>query len=461
MVGPTIEQPTARTLGSRQFARDVVPGPRRRKSPNKLLRQCIERAGMTYEQVGDEVAAMALAAGERHIVPGRQRVGHWVNDGEQPKGPIPRYLAEIFTRRLCLDTPLTPSDLGLKHGQDSTGSERSAQPGGSVLADLGASLETVRSYTRAAAATDLRRGDTEDLELAVHQYATLYFTKSPAELWAEVAATRDRAASLLNHHRHTAREGRELSHHAGMLSVILAWIAHDLGDREYVEVYCDDAWEQGHQAGALEIGAWAEDVRCTDALYAARPLDALAAASRGLSVASPGSRVAVRLSAQLARANAALRRRQAFEEIMERVRRHKDRLPLQRSGLFGVDAAVIASYDASSHVWLGDFPYALAAALEAIERYEAAPLPHQAPTRLAIAQLDAALAHASLGDPDAAVALARQALSGERIVQSVRGRAEHLGHRLSLRYPSLPAVSDFNEECDQLRACPAPQARLA
>jgi hypothetical protein len=71
--------------------------------------------------------------------------------------------------------------------------------------------------------------------------------------------------------RHTLREGRELYRHAGWLSVILAWLSHDLGDPVTAQVHCLDAWEHGWQAEDYEICAWVMDARNTIAMYSNQP----------------------------------------------------------------------------------------------------------------------------------------------------------------------------------------------
>jgi hypothetical protein len=210
-----------------------------------------------------------------------------------------------------------------------------------------------------------------------------------------------------------------------MLSVLLAWIAHDLGRKDVVDAYCDDAWEQGQQAGAPQVGAWAEDVRATDALYDDRPLDALAAATRGLAVAPQGGNAATRLAAQQTRAYAKLGDRQGFTEAAQHLARDRDSLPLASSGLFAVDNVRLTSYEASSWGWLGEHAKARAAATEAITHYSAMSGPYRAPTRLAIAQLDLALAHVATGEPEAAVAAARPVLTKARLVQSINPGAGH------------------------------------
>ncbi|MGK5531361.1 XRE family transcriptional regulator [Streptomyces sp. URMC 129] len=331
--------------------------------------------------------------------------------------------------------------------------------GGTALTPLtvleSAGADDVHAYTRRAELTDLVPEDIESLERAVHHFDVDYslMTRaphSPRELWPVVAAHRHRASDLLHERRHTLREGRELAHHAGMLSVILAWLAHDTGRRDLIPALCADAWHHGRQAGDPEVCAWAEDVACTEALYADRPHDALTAATRGLAVAPRDGNAAIRLSTQLARAQARVGNREAFTEVAARARRHREALPAHGTGLFAVDAVRIVSVDATSHGWLGDHQRAHDAAVEAIHLYEAAPSPHHAPTRLAIARLDLALAQAALGEPEAAIATARRALDGSRLVQAIRDRAAQLHHTMTRRYPAHPEVRAFGEELHTL-----------
>ncbi|MBC7267727.1 XRE family transcriptional regulator [Streptomyces albogriseolus] len=315
-----------------------------------------------------------------------------------------------------------------------------------------ASADAARASAQHATLTGLDPTDIEGLETAVRSLSATYSSQPPRELWPEAARERRRAFTLLQGRRHTLREARDLARHAGMLSVILAWAAHDLGKDDLVEAYCDDAWVQGRQADLPEVSAWAEDVRSTHALYGNRPLDALTAATRGLAIAPQDSNAAVRLSAQVARAQARLGHREEFRQAAVRAHEYQTRLPLHGAGLFGVDAVRIISYDASSYVWLGQAQQARTVAEEAIGHYRSCPRPLQAPTRLAIAQLDLAQAHSALGDPDAAIAAARQALASGRLVDSIRVRAQQLDRTLRHRYPREPAVAAFAEEVRLLLA---------
>ncbi|SFD19423.1 hypothetical protein SAMN05421773_1115 [Streptomyces aidingensis] len=307
-------------------------------------------------------------------------------------------------------------------------------------------------------ATDIAPAEIDDLELAVHRLGATYSAHPPQALWPVAAGHRLHADSLLQR-RHTLRQGRELAHLAGMLSVILAWLAHDLGRTALVPTLGADAWHHGEQAGSPEVSAWSQDVVCTDALYAERPLDALTAATRGLAVAPAGSNAAIRLTAQLARAQAVIGNRSGFAEAAVRAHAFREHIPLRGTGLFAVDAMRIVSYDATSHGRLGNHERARAAAEEAIRHYAPAAGPGHAPTRLAIARLDLATAHAALGEPEGAISTARQALTGDRVVQSVKDRARLLGRTLLLRYPDLPEARAFHEELPALAGPPGTLTR--
>ncbi|MEV2209946.1 hypothetical protein AB0H86_00175 [Streptomyces sp. NPDC050997] len=262
--------------------------------------------------------------------------------------------------------------------------------GGTALTPLmtpgPASAATARAYAQHATLTELGPSDIAELEAAVDGLGTLYSSQPPHELWPTAARMRHRVFTFQHERRHTLREARELARHAGMLSVILAWVTHDLGEGDLVQAYCDDAWAQGEQADLPEVGAWAEDVRSTHALYDSRPLDALLAATRGLAVAPRDGNAAVRLSAQVARAHARLGNHHEFERAAVRARDYQAQLPLHGTGLFGVDAVRITSYDASSYGWLSHANRARAAAEEAIGHYRSFPRPLQAQERLALGE---------------------------------------------------------------------------
>ncbi|WP_150260541.1 XRE family transcriptional regulator [Streptomyces venezuelae] len=402
---------------------------------NEKLWWWVRQTGLSYAEFARELWITAKANGRPDLRPDRTRIGHWINDGQVPRQPLPEFLAQTVARlRGCI---VEPADLGLP---------RTLPPS----AGLGA-VDVARAFARHATSSELAPSDVAELDLAVHELTAAYPNRPPGSLWDSAMRHRQTAHTLLHHRRHTLREGREIARHAGMLSVVLAWIAHDTGDHEAVAAFAADARTHGHQSDAPEVTAWAEDVLATDTLYDGRPLDALAAATRGLAVAPRGSHAAYRLTAQLARAHARLGDEDGYQEAARRTDAHRPALPQCRSGLFGFDRVGIDSFNASSFLWLGRPQKAHDAATAAIGQYRSMVAPAAAPTRLAVTGLDLALAHAALGDPDEAVRAGRAALLGVRVVDAVLDRAHQLDLDLRRRFPGRPITEDFRDQARAMR----------
>jgi len=374
--------------------------------------------------------------GQSDLRPDRTRIGHWVNDGQMPQHPMPDYLAQTVSR-LC-GCIVTPADLGLSRG---------LPPGAEHLGVV----DVATAFSRSVVSTELSPSDIDELESSVDELAVAYPTRRPEDLWDEAMEHRQLAHTLLHHRRHTLSEGREIARCAGMLSIILAWLSHDEGDQQAVGAFAEDATAHGQQADAPAVIAWAEDVLATDALYDGRPLDALAAATRGLAVAPRSSDVATRLTAQVARAHARLGNAEGFAEAARHTEALSTCLTPCWSGLFRADTAQIGSFNASSFLWLDRPREAQAAALDSIGHYRSLEAPAVAPTRLAVAELDLALAQTALGEPDEAVRGGQAALGGTRLVHAIVGRAELLGRELRRRYPGRTNVMEFQELVHGLR----------
>lgn len=291
-------------------------------------------------------------------------------------------------------------------------------------------------FTRRAEASQLGPRTLEHIESVVSGIAAAFAHTLPDELFPRVRWYRREVESLIAG-RHTLREGRELYCHAGWLSVILAWLSNDLGDPVTAEAHCLDAWEHGWQAEDNEICAWAMDAKATISTYSNQSSAARDAAERGLQQAARGSAAAVRVSAQLARAYAKLGRADKFEDVLKDAQIRLDRLDHQSSGLFSADSGRLASYAASSYIWLGHPGRAVPYAQEAITFYRDAGLSERSPTREAISRLDLALAHAELGQLDDAAEQIEHALRSERITGSVLSRLGDLVVCMQRRYPQL------------------------
>jgi hypothetical protein len=349
---------------------------------------------------------------------------------------MPDYLAQTFSR--LSGCTVTVADLGLSYDPQS-GVQR-----------LGV-VDMAAAFSRSVVSTDLPSSEIDELDSSIDVLALAYPTRRPEELWDEAMEHRQHAHALLHHRRHTLREGREIARCAGMLSVVLAWLSHDGGNQQAVEAWAADATTHGQQADAPEVIAWAEDVLATDALYDNRPLDALTAATRGLAVAPRSCDASIRLTAQVARAQACLGNTEGFADATRHAETLCSNLTACWSGLFGVDRTLIGSFGASSYLWLDRPREAQSAALDSISHYRSLETPAVAPTRLAVAELDLALAQTALGEPDEAVRAGLSALGGQRLVHAIVGRAEHLGRELRRRHPARTSVTEFLELVHGLR----------
>lgn len=340
--------------------------------------------------------------------------------------------------------PQAPPTLG--QGGSATDRRRALKLGGQVTlgaavgAGLGAGLTDAAAdameFTQRAEASDVGPRTVEHLELAVAGMAAAFTYTPPAELLPQARWYRHKVDGLLDG-PHTLRQGRDLYRQAGWLSIVLAWLSHDLGDNVAADAYCLDAYEHGWQAEDNEICAWAMDVTATVARANHRPVAARDAALKGLHHAPEGSAAAVRVSAQLARTYARIGADDQVVDTLRATRSRLDRLTAPGSGLFAVDAGRVACYTASSYVLLKRPTEAVPHAKEAIAFYREVGPEGRCPTREAIARLDLALAHIELGAPDDAAQEIHTALNSERLTGSVVSRLGRLADTMNRKYPQL------------------------
>ena len=95
---------------------------------------------------------------------------------------------------------------------------------------------------------------------------------------------------------------------------------------------------------------------------------------------------------------------------------------------------------------LGQFAEAKVSAERALAVHVSAPPKDRSPSREAIARIDLGMALATLGEPEEACGLGRQALASGRIVDSVLGRASELGTLVTRRFPALAEGRELVEQ---------------
>ncbi len=370
-------------------------------------------------------------------------------------GPVALGFGRDYTPRSTAALPSEPqAPLALIPGGRNVEQRQALKRGGQVRPDVAAGASDAfmtaaavdaMEFTRRAEASSLGPHTLEHLELVVAGMAADFAHTAPAKVFPKARWYRQKVAGLIEG-QHTLRQSRVLYRYAGWLSVVLGWLSHDLGESVVADAYCVDAWEHGWQAEDAAICAWAMDAKTSIAMYSHHPAAARDAALKGLSHAPEGSAAATRLSAQLARAYARLRMYDKFTETLRATQTRLSRLDAHGSGLFSADAGRVASYAASSYIWLGQPKQAVPYAKEAIVFYSEVSPEDRSPTREAISRLDLALAFVELDAPDDAASEVDTALGSERLTGSVASRLGDLADVLRRKYPTLDVTRAVREQ---------------
>ncbi len=306
-------------------------------------------------------------------------------------------------------------------------------------------------FTRLAGVSSVGRGTLEHLEQVLTDLTRGYSQEEPlAELFVVARSYRARVDELIRG-RHTLTELRDLYVYAGCLSELLAWLAHDLGNRRTAQAYALDSYTHAEQAGHGELCGWAADVMTTIATYAERPDGAVRAATKGIAQVSTDHPLAIQLRVKAARAYARLGDREKFDTLFTEARCLHDQLPAQTPARFTTGTGTLASYaitayPAHAYLSLEDFHAARTHSEAALAAHDSAPPGSSSPGKGAMARLNLATALAQLSEPDQAVALGHQALTSTCAANFVRTHARDLNTALVSRYPTLTCVRDFHEQ---------------
>jgi transcriptional regulator with XRE-family HTH domain len=165
-------------------------------------------------------------------------------------------------------------------------------------------LEAVE-VARRAEASGLGPGTLAGVERAVARLRDAAAGTPPRELVPAVLAQLRDVGRLLER-RPTLGQHRRLLVAAGRLSLLLAQLWFEAGDREAAEAGRDAAFRLAGQAGHAELAAWSVEALALWALADGRFEDALALAQAGQDLAPPASSAAVQLALDEAQAWAAL-----------------------------------------------------------------------------------------------------------------------------------------------------------
>jgi tetratricopeptide (TPR) repeat protein len=177
-------------------------------------------------------------------------------------------------------------------------------PGGEAGAEAEAVVEAVE-LARRAEACDVGPETVAEIERAVERLGRAASGTPPEALLPAVRARRRHVERLLAG-RLTLGRRRRLLVAAGRLSLVLARLHVDAGQREAAEANRDAALRLARQAADAELAAWAVEALAAWALADGRFRDALERARAGQDLAPPASAAALQLALDEAQAWAAL-----------------------------------------------------------------------------------------------------------------------------------------------------------
>ena len=189
-----------------------------------------------------------------------------------------------------------------------------ADPGPEAWADPGAgpgpgagaeAVVEAMELARRAEASELGTAALAGVERAVARLRRAASATPPRELIPAVRAQLRYVGRLLEG-RLTLGRHRRLLVAAGWLSLLLARLHFDAGDREAAEAGRDAALRLARQAGDAELAAWAVEALASWALVDGRFREALDLARAGQDLAPPASAAAVQLALDEAQAWASL-----------------------------------------------------------------------------------------------------------------------------------------------------------
>ena len=164
----------------------------------------------------------------------------------------------------------------------------------------GAVFEAVE-VARRAEASELGPGTLAGVERTVARLRDAAAGTPPGALLPAVLAQLGYVGRLLERRPNLAQH-RRLLVAAGWLSVLVAQLSFEAGDREAAEASRDAAFRLARQAGHAELAAWSVEALALWALADGRFTDALELAQSGQDLAPPASAAAVQLALDEAQA---------------------------------------------------------------------------------------------------------------------------------------------------------------
>ncbi|WP_228978509.1 hypothetical protein [Streptomyces sp. DH12] len=254
--------------------------------PNDSLAHWVRRSGASYNRIAKEINEVAADRGRHDIQTDSSRVSRWINKGEQPRPPVPEYLALALSRLCHQPHQLTPADLGF-----SDSGPRRAGEGWSARAVVAAILDTTRSdavtdehtpsHTRLLHGTDLvsavqpwlhlpdgaplpkpteagqRLGmsDVERIQATTSAFRHLDNEHGGALSRLAVVGQLQHVTHLTRTRTYTEETGRALFAAVAELASVAGWMTHDAGVHQDAQHYLLLGLQAAKQAGPHGAGS--------------------------------------------------------------------------------------------------------------------------------------------------------------------------------------------------------------
>ena len=248
--------------------------------------------------------------------------------------------------------------------------------------------------------------------------------------------------------RITLKQHREVLVQAGWVTLLLACVEYDTGNRSAAETTRQGALSLGLDTDHAEIQAWAHEIRAWMNLTSGDYHGVIAAAQHGTDVA-PHHPVAVQLAAQEAKAWARIGDRRQTEIALDRGRRLLDSLPYPENldNHFVVDPTKFDFYAMDCYRQLAEYKMAGHLADEVIQASTDFDGTERAPMRTAEARITLGVIAARQGDLERAVHQGERALTGPRkSLPSLAMVSRDLTRVLKERYPGEQATESYLDQ---------------
>lgn len=269
--------------------------------------------------------------------------------------------------------------------------------------------------------TSVDHATLDGIRITVDLLCREYRHVPPAQLLVEGRQWLRRVTGLLDR-RIGLRQHQELLESAGVLAELVGCAEYDMSDRTRAEATRQGALSLGEEAGAPEVIGWAHEMKAWFALTQGDYRGVIQAAEAGEAQA-PGTRAAVQLAAQRAKAWARIGDRQQVELALDQGRALLERMPYPDNvdNHFVVDPSKWDFYSMDCYRLLGasrpdgvENSLARQYAEDVIRLGTDYDGTERAPMRIAEAHVTLGVVAARQGDIDEAIAHGRTALHRNR-----------------------------------------------